>query len=903
MIRSLHTLTDPALVQPLVLTKLHWPRAGRELVRRPRLLEQLQSPPSLVLVIAPAGYGKTTLLSAWLDTCPLPSAWLSLDSQDSSLAVFVSYLITAIQTQFPAFGVETANLLNGMTLPPLAVSSRSLCNELAALDQEFVLILDDYHVIHDSAVHQLLSDLLRHPPRALHLVLAARHDPALPLPELRARGDVLELRAADLRFTAAETASYLRETMQLPVDDQDVSTLNSRTEGWAAGLHLAALYFRHSGARTLVEANRGGRNRYLLDYLTAEVLSQLPPALQDFLLKTSILDELCAPLCEAVIGSTEPPSDSQASLDWLHNAELFLSPLQDEPQWYRYHHLFRQFLKQQLALKHTPEEIAALHLRASPWLAANGRLDEALQHALAAGDMAVAGQIVAQHRHALMNQKQWQRLGRWIQLFPHEVIDEQPDLLLATVWMEFIGQRLVDLTAVVDRAESLLSRLPAEVAERLQGEVDARRCAQYYWTNDLTRSLKAGYGALQNVPAEWWYVRGYARLFLSADYQLSGDLTQAYAMLYETGEPDQGRDYQNFLIGNACFVHWAAADLSGMAQAARQVVADSDPSDRREIVTWSRYHLGLYYYQRHELAAAEEYLQPLVVQPYQLYTLCFLNSAVLLARIRQVQGRPEEAQEIVNAMFSFAHETRSDMMVFGARAFQAELALWQGRVAEAGQWAAQYGSFRPAPIPHAFVPPVTLAQVLLAQDTPASRQQARQLLMEMNDYFASIHYTVIVIRVLALQAMLHDAEGEEQAAVAALEKSIGLAEPGGFIRLFVDLGMPLKPLLLKLAQRGVSPAYLAEILAAFGPGEMSLGPEPGKTATSSATTPSSAPLTNREQEVLELLAKRYTTKEIAAALIISPETVNSHLDHLGEKLGVRGRHAIAQAARNQGLLT
>ncbi len=878
-------------MQPLVLTKLHRPRVGRELVQRPRLLEQLRYPPGLVLVTAPAGYGKTTLLSTWLDTCPLPSVWLSLDSQDSHPAAFVSYLIAAVQTRFSAFGVGTANLLNGVTLPPLSAISRSLRNELAALDREFVLILDDYHVIHDSAVHQLLTDLLRHLPRALHLVLAARVDPALPLPELRARGDVLELRAADLRFSVDETASYLRDTMRLAVDDQDISTMQSRTEGWVAGLHLAALYFRHSGARTMIEANRGGHNRYLTDYLAAEVLAQLPPALQDFLLKTSILDALCAPLCKAVIGLTEPPRDSQASLEWLRDADLFLSPLEDAPQWYRYHHLFRQFLRQQLTLKHTPEEIAALHLRASAWLDANGRLDEALQHALAAGDTTAAVQIVARHRHALMNQKQWQRLGRWIQSFPREVIDEQPDLLLGTVWMEFIGQRLVDLTAVVDQAESLLARLPAEAAERLQGEVEARRCAQYYWIGDVQRSQAAGYRALAKLPAEWWYVRGYTRLFLSSGYQMQGDLEQAYAMFYETGEPDQGRDYQNFLVGSACFTHWVAADMAGMARAAHQVLTGSDPADRSEIVTWSHYHLGLYWYQRNDLAAAEKHLEPLIAQPYFLYTLCYLNSAVLLARIRHLQGRRAEAEDIADHVFSLAHETHSGPMLLGARAFQAELALRQGRLAEAGQWVVQAGPFRPAPIPQAFVPPVTLAQILLAQDTPASREQARQLLAQMNDYFTSIHYAVIVIRVLALQAMLHSAEGEEQQALAALEQSIALAEPDGFIRLLVDLGPALKPLLQKLLQRGVSPTYLAKVLAAFD-----------AEAAPPIAPHSPVMLTQREQEVLMLLAKRYIDKEIAEALSISTDTVRSHLEHLGDKLGARGRRAIVQAARDQGLL-
>ena len=339
-----------------------------------------------------------------------------------------------------------------------------------------------------------------------------------------------------------------------------------------------------------------------------------------------------------------------------------------------------------------------------------------------------------------------------------------------------------------------------------------------------------------------------------------------------------------------------------MARAARQVVTNSAPSDRAEIVTFSQFHLGLYYYQRNELAAAEKYLLPLVAQPYGLHAQCFLNSAILLARIRQILGRPEEAQEIANRLMSFALETSSEVLLCDARAFQAELALRQGRLAEASQWAAQFGSFRRVPIPFAFVPPLVLAGILLAQNTTASWQQARQLLAELSDYFTSIHYTTVQIRVLALQAVLYRLEDNEQQALAALEKSIGLAEPGGFLRLFVDLGAALKPLLVKLAQRGVSPAYLAEILAAFDTGEAL--PDVGL-RDAVAPTPTAQPsalLTNREQQVLELLARRYTDKEIAEALVISPKTVGSHVEHLGDKLGARGRRAIVEAAKDQGLL-
>jgi len=333
------------------------------------------------------------------------------------------------------------------------------------------------------------------------------------------------------------------------------------------------------------------------------------------------------------------------------------------------------------------------------------------------------------------------------------------------------------------------------------------------------------------------------------------------------------------------------------SERARQVMADDIPADRAAIVTWPQFYLGAYYYQHNELAAAEKYLQPLVAQPYLSQANCFLNSAVLLARIRQRQGQPEAAQQIAQFMTSFALETNSEVVLLGARAFQAELAWRQGRLAEAGQWAAQSGKFRRVILTFPLAPPLVLARILVAQDTPASRQQARELLTQMDDYYGSIHFTAIRIAVLALLALLHSAEGDEQQALAALSHSIALAEPGGFIRLFVDLGLVLKPLLKKLVQRGVSPRYLADILAAFEAEDAR--PPAGQPPRTEPVLSDSALLTNREQEVLKLLARRYTDKEIAESLNISLVTVRSHVTHLGEKLGVHGRRAIVQAATDQ----
>jgi LuxR family maltose regulon positive regulatory protein len=892
-------------------TKIQRSRVGRRLVSRPRLVDQLNPPNSLTFILAPAGYGKTTLLSTWLETCRLPNAWLSLDEHDNDLAVFVTGLAEALRGILPAMLDNTLTALNGITLPPSEEITRILLNDLSLIQQDFILVLDDYHVIRNRAIHELMSELVSHLPYTLHLVISSRYDPPFLLAGLRARGYVTELRGGDLRFTPEEAGQFLAETMALKLDERTISVLSARTEGWPASLRLVALSLRQQPSTGAFAADVLRDNRYVMDYLVAEVLSQLPIPVQEFLIKCSILDQLCPPLCEAVTGMADLMFSGQPILEWLERAGLFLATADNRQRWYRCHQLFQQLLRDRLEQQYGPAEIAALQLRASAWFADHGYLDEALHLAQAGNDLAAAVRIIAQHRQDLMNRAQWQRVDRWLHLFPREVIDEQPHLLLLEVWLKFTRQQLGEAAVLLDRVEALLPSLSPESGVPLQGEVKAWRSALLYWSGDFAHSMMTAQQALEEVPPQCRYLHGYTHLFLSGDYVASGDLTRAVATVYATGEPEQGREYQQFLIGLACFIHWITADLAGLGQAACQVMADDIPADRAAIVTWPQLYLGLYYYQRNELADAEKYLLPLVSQPYLSQANCFLNSAVLLARIRQRQGHPEEAQKIAQFMTSFALETNSEVVLLGARAFQAELAWRQGRLAEASQWAAhwaaQSGTFRRVPLTFPFVPLLVRARILVAQDTPASRQQARELLTEMDDYYGSIHFTTIRISVLALLAMLHSAEGDEQQALAALSHSIALAEPGGFIRLFVDLGTALKSLLRKFAQKlmqqGVSSQYLADLLAAFEAEDAQ--PAAGQLPrTEPVSTPSdSALLTNREQEVLALLAKRYTDKEIAEALVISPKTVSNHIEHLSDKFGVHGRRAIVAAAKEQGLLS
>jgi LuxR family transcriptional regulator, maltose regulon positive regulatory protein len=894
----------------LTLTKLQRPRVSRDLVHRSRLTDHLKIPAGLTLVIAPAGYGKTTLLSAWLETCDLPHAWLSLDAQDSDLIVFVTYLLRAVQTLFPTIGADTRELLEGVTRPPLSVISHSLLNDLAVIQQDFILVLDDYHVIGDSAVHELVTNLVQHPPQTLHLVMAARTEPPLPLSGLRARGDVAELRAADLRFTLEEAGRFLRDGMRLPVDDGAVAILRTRTEGWVAGLRLAALYYRHTSDLNALAAVPQVPNRYIMDYLTSQVLTRLPTAIQEFLIKTSILDRLCGPLCEAITGIDDSERDAwngAAYLEWLQQADLFLAPLGERPEWFRYHHLFQQLLQQQLRQKFSPTEIAALHGRASAWLSANGYVEEALLQALAAQDTSSAVRLFTQQRRSLMDEERWHQLDRWLRLFPRAIIDEQPGLLLAEIWVLLNRHQVAAVPPILDRVEDLLARLRLDgvTADRLQGEVAVRRSTQYYYAADDARSLVAAQAALQKIPLEWHQLRAQARLFAGMGYLAAGDVAQAYATYYDVDELVSSKSYQVRLVANAGYVHWWAADLPGILRSPSRALALVDEPDQQlESFGTARYFVGLFHYQRNDLATAEQYLLPIVMQPYRAHAMVFLNSAVLQALIYQAQGQPDKAFEIATVLNSFALEARSANVLFAAQAFQAELALRQDRLAEAGEWAKQV-EVKLAPMPWFYGPPMTLVRILLAQNTPDSRRRAGQVLEQLFDYVTTTHQIYRHIEGLALQALFYHAGYDEGKAAAALEQSIALAEPGGLIRVFVDLGAPLQRLLTVFTRDRPASPYAQEILAAFpvSSGAVSISASTdGLAARRQANAALLSPLTARELEVLALLDRRYTDQEIADTLVISLATVRSHIEHIGDKLGAHRRRAVVQAAKDQGLL-
>ncbi|MFN8379696.1 MAG: LuxR C-terminal-related transcriptional regulator [Anaerolineae bacterium] len=860
------------------------------------MTDSLNAAHELTVVVAPAGYGKTTLLSAWLATCNCTSAWLTLDQYDNDLATFTFYLVEALRTIFPGAADRTQSAVTGANLPSVEVLSRLLVSDLSAIEQPFILVLDDLHAIREVAIQQLVSELVRLAPESLRLVIASRHDPPLPLAKQRASGRIVELRASDLRFTADEAATYLRDVMALDLDTPAAARLTSQTEGWPVGLYLAGLYLRHRSGERADSTQVSGDNRYVMDYLVNEVLAQLPDSIQEFLIRTSILDELCQPLCEAVIGAPALTPDGQSILEWLEQNGIFVLPADEQGRWYRCHYLFRQMLSNRFERGTRVIDVAAYHSRASAWYEANGFLDEALRHALKVSEEAGV-RIVADHRLELMNHTEWHRLERWLQLFPDAVVQDQPELLLSLTWLKSIRHQSADVSRLLDRVEVLLARTNAPAGDPLRAELAARQCTLYFWRGDFTRAVEVGGIALDQLPAQWWYLRGSVRLFLAVSYLCMGEREQSERMVMLPDEPDPHEDYVALMTGTQVFLRWAEADLTGIGHAASYVVSRELRFPESELVTSCHFFLGFYYYQRNDWEKAAELLIPQVSFPYAHHAAGVVDSAVVLVRIRLLQGRPDEAHQIVNTIMDFAQDMHSVPLIAAAEALQAELALRQGRLAEAGQWATRFNGFHPMPYPFPFIPAIEAATILQEMDTPSSRQQARTLLDHVLTYFTSIGYTSVRLQVLALQALLASKEGDEVRALGLLEESVQLAEPGWFLRIYPDFGTGLRPLLMRLHDKGVSPSYVSEILASFN-GSAAPLPE----TSFPPAVPPRVLLTYREQEVLQLLVERRSDKQIAEALVISIETVRSHIYHLATKLGVHGRRAIVQAAQDLHLL-
>jgi LuxR family maltose regulon positive regulatory protein len=898
---------------PLLETKLHVPRRRRGLIARPRLSERLShgTESALTLVSAPAGFGKTTLLAQWLAAAPAdgrPVAWLSLDQRDNDPALFWTYLVGALKTAVQGVGASALPLLQSHQ-PPSEAALATLLNDLDAISNDVVLVLDDYHVIEARDVQDGMAFLLEHLPPQVHLVIASRADPPLPLARLRGRGELVEIRATDLRFTPDEAAAYLNQVMGLVLTAPDVAALEERTEGWIAALQLAALSLQGREDIAAFIAGFAGDDRYIVDYLAEEVLLRQPEHVHHFLLQTSILDRLSGPLCDAVTGQ----DGGKAKLAALERGNLFLAPLDNRRQWYRYHQLFADVLQAHL-LDEQPDDVPDLHLRASAWYEQNGEPSEAIRHALAARDFERAADLVELAIPAMRRSRQEAAMRGWLQALPDEVFRLRPVLsvgfagaMLAGGELEGVETRLRDAERWLDTTTGNRKEPPAPPAEmvvvddeefrRLPAEIELYRAALALTRGDVPGTVRHARRALGLSPEEEHLGRAAAAGLMGLAFWASGDLEAGHSAYAEcmAGLRRAGHIADTF----GCAV--ALADIRlvqgrlGEAMRTYEQALQCAPEQSGSVLRGTAdMYVGMseLHRERNDLPAATQNL--LRSQELGEHTGLPQNRyrwRVAMARIRQAEGELGGALDLLNEaerlyVSDFFPNVRP------VPALRARVRAAQGEVGEALGWASERGLSVEDDLSyvHEFEH-ITLARVLLARyatdRAERSIQELTRLLERLLRAAEEGQRTGSVIEILVVQALAHQARGDVPAALASLHRAVTLAEPEGYVRIFADEGPPMASLLRAVAKQGTAPCYVRRLLAAINQAEDSTPANNGLIE----------PLSARELDVLRLLGTDLDGPDIARNLVVSLNTVRTHTRNIYAKLGVNNRRAAVRRAQ------
>ena len=906
-------MTD--LPGPIIRSKLYPPPMPADIVGRERLLllAQTAAQSPLTLVSAPAGYGKSTLARQWLEHLGCRSAWLSVDSADSDLTQFLSYVVAAIRSTCPDFWADAAEILQSAALPSADDLSGIFCNEIEALAEPIALVLDDYHQISSSDIDNFIDTVLKHPPQNLHLIIVTRRDPGLSIPALRARGTLCEVRMQQLEFREDETHAFIRANLADAITDDEITILHERTEGWPVALRLARLAAGEHGATTSIVNQLPNDSHAVRTYLMQEVLGKQSNEVREYLLRAAFLDRFCPELCEAVMPVGAASIPGREFVNVIRKANLFSIALDESGNWFRFHHLFQSMLHEQALTDLGSEQVRDIHMRASRWFEEHEFLADAIRHALSANSPGEAADVISRHRNMIMNNEWWHQLDIWLRLLPPKIVASRPEfqLLKARVFRT-TGQN-VELVQALDTAESLLDTAVIDdgTKNQLYGSLASMRCYQLYAQSDGEAAARASRRALELLPPEDMAERGFAMILLGAALQMTGDVKGAinniYSAISEASERVEDRPtYMTRLLAALCYIYWMNADLKELGPVANDAERLSRHADLWEVLSVALHFTASCHYHQNRLSTVEDDLRDLLRKKAIASPELYAHSLIILALAQEALGKSDDALKTSRTLRDLAFRTHNPFMIGLSEALAAELSIRQGRMADALQWASQYEPEPLVPVHSFFAPPLCLAKILILDDTTVSRERAQVLLPRLEDYFTGIHNKRFLIETLALRALLSNKTGETAHAVEQLGSAVSLAQPGGFIRLFVDIGPELVPLLNRLEIKGEKLQYVGRILAAFGSeGGGTDAAQANATARVTINDVSGLPepLSRRENEVLGLLAARMTNKEIGERLFISTATVKRHAHNIYAKLNVKGRREAVTKGVGLGLIT
>jgi LuxR family maltose regulon positive regulatory protein len=920
-------------VEQLLATKLYIPHTRPELVSRLRLTEKLNDGlhRKLTLVSAPAGFGKTTLISEWVQAVaksdPLVAiAWLTLDDGDNDHVRFLTYFIAALNQ---AVGIETSigkgslSMLQALQPPPIETILTPLINEIASIPNKILLVLDDYHLIATQPINKILSFLLENLPPQMHLVIATREDLNLPLARLRAREQLTAIRAAELRFTSTEVTEFLNQIMGLSLSVENIAALERRTEGWIAGLQLAAISIRgHDDATSRVKSFTGS-HRFVLDYLISEVLEQQSEKVQSFLLQTSILNRLTGSLCDAVCfenpETTTGQENSQATLELLERANLFIVPLDDELRWFRYHHLFADLLRQRLR-QTQPEKIPTLHSRASKWYEQNELIDEAIDHALSAEDIERGVTLIEQHVDTVWTYGEYAKLQRWLEGLPDELVLSRPQLSIFRAWELFAGGRPdagerflqaaelaydLDTEQVPETESQNQDRISKSSGLRVQGRAAAIQAwIAAYRRQNISGLIQHLLQALEYLPDQDLHWRSAVAITLADTYAFNGDLQAAYQARLEALKMCEAAGNNYLYIYNSAKMAINLKFQGRLLQAQelckqRVRFASESGMSQTAVVGWLLAIMGDVLAETNDLDGAFDLAEKSMSLTEHGGDVNMLGwSYLFLTRILFSKGNMTGAEETVLKLEKVAHETIVPAWIVDMNAaWHSRIWIAQDKLEAASQWAEERGLDPDKEPTHmSGFEYVALARILIAQGRMDETTNLLRYMLELAESGGDI---MRVIEILILQTLALQAEGDTACAVTTLERALTIAEPRGFYRIFADEGPSMAPLLYEALDRDIATGYVKRLLQAFPIDE----PEQlVPLETQSARSGYIEPISDREIEVLQLIAEGMTNSEIASRLVLSLGTVKTHARNIYGKLGVHNRTEAVARSRVLGIL-
>jgi LuxR family maltose regulon positive regulatory protein len=894
------------VITPFLKTKLYTPYPQPNLISRPRLLDQLEEGyrRKLTLISAPAGFGKTTLLSEWIANSEHDNTWLSLDKRDNDPTRFLAYLVLALQRIEEGIG---AAILAGAQLPqppPAETLLTELINEITEIPVPFVIVLDDFHVIDDQRIHSVVTFIIENLPPQMHLMIASRADPPLPIAWLRAQGQLTELRAAELRFTTGEVTMFLNEMLDFDLHLEDVEALEKRTEGWVVGLQLAALSMQgHADMRQFIQAFTGSHH-YVVEYLTEEVTRRQPEVLQSFLLQTSILERLSGPICDAVTGKT----GSGETLARMQRDNLFLTPLDDAHQWYRYHHLFAELLRTRLKQTIAPDEFCELHRRASQWYAKNDAVEDAIQHAIEAQDLELAASIIEASAKSVLFQGQLRTLMRWTELLPEERLGAHPQLYVYRAWALFLNGQIGPAAQMLQETRAKLdAQPPSPDKDALRGVVASMLATIATMGQEPSKTIEIAQEALTYLPEDDLASRARANSALGIAYGHLGDLEKL------TQHCRQARDLaleakNNFLAASIIeILATTRANQGRLRQAAQTYQELVDLGDKQKTTLFPPAGVGYYglagiYLEWNDLDSAERYLN-LGMEQSRLggigYNLVLAYCTQV--RLQHARGNIEGALAALKSAELANRSDKSLPATIYLAAHQVRFWLAHGDGDRAFRWA--IGEHSPGeqavvagdalPIVLREVQQVYLALVKLAM---GKLEEVLAIANAVRPRAQEEGRMARVIEIGLLEALALQAQGKTSAALEALASSLVLAEPEGYVRLYLDLGAPAYELLKAFyADSSEDPGtqrYAWKLLEAFAN-------EYGESAPFQALV---EPLTPRELEVLILITRGYSNQKIATHLVVTLHTVKKHTSNIYGKLDVTSRTQAVARGRELGLI-